>query len=101
MAIPTLVGILALGVGALWLTADAAWLAELTKRGLGAGRRVDGCLPAALVLPFGVGIATLSGYRAGPLRPRALASTRVNAGARSRVWMSSPDCSIAEASSSR
>jgi diguanylate cyclase (GGDEF)-like protein len=64
MAVPTLVGMLALGVGVLWLTADAAWLAELTKRGSGriVGRRL---LPAALLLPFFVGIATLSGYRAG------------------------------------
>jgi diguanylate cyclase (GGDEF)-like protein len=68
MAIPTLVGMLALGVGVLWLTADAAWLAELTKHGSGrvVGRRL---LPAALLLPFFVGIATLSGYRAGLYDP--------------------------------
>jgi len=68
MAIPTLVGMLALGIGALSLTADAAWLAEFSRPGSGrvVGRRL---LPAALLLPFIVGIATLSGYRAGLYDP--------------------------------
>jgi diguanylate cyclase (GGDEF)-like protein len=68
MAVNTIVAMLALVVGVLWLTAHGGWLADVTAMGHGqvVARRL---LPAAFLIPLTVGIVTLSGYRAGLYDP--------------------------------
>jgi diguanylate cyclase (GGDEF)-like protein len=68
MAVHTIVGMLALCAGILWLTAKGGWLSELTARG--SGRTVaKSLLPAAFLIPVTVGMLTLGGYRAGLYDP--------------------------------
>ncbi len=64
MAIHTIVGFVAIGIGTLFLRPDVGWMGDVTGHGPGAviARRL---LPAALIVPLAVGLTCLRGYRAG------------------------------------